>query len=61
MSAIDIEQVLTEDNLRRAFNMIDFDFNGTLSADELQQHLGEHISKEYYQNLINFFDDDHDG
>ena len=41
--------------------MIDFDFNGTLSADELKQHLGEHISKEYYQNLIRFFDDDHDG
>ena len=41
--------------------MIDFDFNGTLSADELQSHLGEHISIQYYQGLIKYFDDDNDG
>jgi len=52
--------VITENNLEKAFRLIDVDSSGKLSVDELKNTLGDQISASYYKEIIKYFDTDQD-
>ena len=56
-----MSKIITEQNLKSAFAMLDSDSSGKLSAQELKDHLGGQVSETYYKTIIKYFDIDRDG
>lgn len=61
MSASNLREVLTAENLDKTFKYIDTDHSGGLSVRELQARLGDNVDKSYYVKLVQYFDKNGDG
>ena len=61
VSAGKMELIVTEENLELAFDCLDENKNGSLSAKELRDKLGVNISEESYEELLKEFKLTHNG
>lgn len=64
-AAFDKKKLLSQENIRRAFNMLDADEDGAISTSELQEvfqgQVSAHSSTQFWQDIMNQVDANKDG